>query len=152
MRTPIARSLLAGAALCVSVGLSSAQPQPTPPAAPPPQRAAEQDRPALRARLERRLEESKRVQERNEAGMQVREIMAERDPETRELRLSEMKNGFETLGPMRQFRDSVREGKPSPEAESRLRQLIGEHFDLMLKLREKEIVRLESRLAQLRDE
>src|SRR2546427_637035 len=118
MRTLIARSLLAGAALCVSVGLSAAQPQPT---APPPQRPAvlafiREHNPALADRVEAALRDNPQAGDRiiGRLEPQVREIMAERDPETRELRLAEMKNGFETLGAMRQFRDSVREGKPSP--------------------------------------
>lgn len=98
------------------------------------------DNPVIGARIVSRLEP------------QVREIQNERDAETRDLRIAELNNGFETLAGMRQRGDAARAGQPTAELDGKLRQLIGEHFDLQLKLREREIAKLEDRIKQLHEE
>lgn len=103
-------------------------------------RAALKENPGVVERMIERLEP------------QMRDLMAERDEETRALRIAEMSNGFETLGAMRQYAEARRAGRDASAEEMRLRTLIGEHFDLQLKLREREIARLDRRLAQLRSE
>jgi hypothetical protein len=105
-------------------------------------------------RLEQALKDNPPAGERIIARLepQVREVLAEPSPEVRELRIAEMVNGFETIGAMRELGTALRSGKPAAERESKLRGLIGRHYDLQLKLREKEIARLEERLAQLREE
>jgi hypothetical protein len=53
---------------------------------------------------------------------------------------------------MKDYGDARRAGKPTDQAEARLQDLFGKHYDLQLRLREKEIGRLVDRLNQLREE
>jgi hypothetical protein len=83
---------------------------------------------------------------------QVREILGEKDADSRDLRLAEFKNGFATMAAIRAYGDTARDGKDTAAAESRLRELIGQHFDLQTRLREREIAVLETRIGNLRTE
>jgi hypothetical protein len=85
----------------------------------------------------------------------MRELMAERDQEMLRLRIESMRNGWEIMGAMRDLGDTIRSEAPPEEldaARTRLAGLLGSHFDLQVKLHEREISVLEDRLAQLRKE
>lgn len=85
----------------------------------------------------------------------IREAQAERDPETRELRIAELRIGYEVMGATRRFTETLRRNAPAPEVEQAradLSRVLGEHFDVRAMLREREIVALEQRLTELRAE
>ncbi len=101
------------------------------------------DNPAVAGRLVDRMEPM------------VREIKAERDPEMRELRVKNLTNGFELLGATRAFLDAHRADANAPatkDAAQNLRTLLGAHFDLRTQMHKQEIVMLERRITQLREE
>jgi hypothetical protein len=85
----------------------------------------------------------------------IREAQAERDPETRALRIAELRIGYEVMGATRRFTEALRRNAPAPEVErarADLSRVLGEHFDVRAQLREREIVALEQRLTELRAE
>jgi hypothetical protein len=85
----------------------------------------------------------------------IREVLAERDEQTRELKIAEMRNGWDTMGAMRKLTEAIRKAPEGPEvqeATARLRELIGAQFDTQVKLRNREIATLEERVAQIRKE
>lgn len=106
-------------------------------------RSALKDNPAAGERLLARVEPH------------IRELQAEKDPEIRSLRLSEMQNGWEIMSTGRQLTDSFRK-KAADDDQAKIRatlsDLIGRQFDLQVKLHEREIASLEGRITQLRTE
>ena len=84
----------------------------------------------------------------------IREVLAERDDQTRELRIDQLKNGWEVMGAAGRLRDAVKAGDSAAREQgvARLRELFGQGFDLRVRLHEREIVVLEQRLAKLRQE
>jgi hypothetical protein len=87
-------------------------------------------------------------------GPHIREALAERDPETKELRIADLKNGWELLGAMRAYREAVKATNEEDKARAvtQLRALAGNHFDLQIKLQEREVAMLEQRLTKLRQD
>src|SRR5262249_46014982 len=87
-------------------------------------------------------------------GPHIREVIAEPDPETRELRLALLKNGWATLGTVKELREAVKGGDAAKreQATGQLRPLLGEHYDLQIKLNQREITMLEQRLNKLRQD
>jgi hypothetical protein len=85
----------------------------------------------------------------------MRELIEERDPEMRRLRIQSMRNGWEIAGATRELADAIRSGAAEREraaAEARVGSLLGAHFETQVKLHEREIAMLEERLVQLRTE
>jgi hypothetical protein len=85
----------------------------------------------------------------------IREVLAERDEQTRTLKIAEMRNGWDTMGAMRKLTDALRKGPDGPEVQEqtgRLRELLGAQFDTQVKLRNREIAVLEERIGQIRKE
>jgi hypothetical protein len=104
---------------------------------------ANTDNPGITARVLDRMEPN------------IREIIAERDPDMKALRRENFQNGFEVMRATREFIDAHRKEPQAPatkEKADKLRELLGTHFDLQIKLHKQEIVILERRLKQLRDE
>jgi len=87
-------------------------------------------------------------------GPHIREVLAERDPETKDLRIADLKNGWELLGAMRAFREAAKADNETDKARAvtQLRALVGNHFDLQIKLQEREVAMLEQRLTKLRQD
>jgi len=85
---------------------------------------------------------------------QVREVMAERDDQTREIRTAQLKNGWEVMGAVREIRDAVRNSDDAAKAKGvqHVRDLLGVGFDLRVRLHEREVAVLEERLAKLKQE
>jgi len=106
-------------------------------------REALQENPAMAERLLGRLEPH------------IREALAEPDPQTRDLRIAQLRNGWEIMGATRTLTDAIRQETPQPkldEIQGELRGLLAQYFDIQVKLREREIAGLEARLGQLRTE
>lgn len=85
----------------------------------------------------------------------IREALAERDPQTRELRIAKLKNGWELMDASRRFSDALRrESSPESleEVQGQIRSLLGGYFDIQVQLRQREVAGLESRLAEIRTE
>lgn len=85
----------------------------------------------------------------------IRELIVENDPALQEVRIAEMKNGWSTLGKVRELHEAMRRGAPASEIDaktSEIRGLFAERYDLQVKLHAADIARLERRLAQLREE
>lgn len=84
-----------------------------------------------------------------------REIAAERDPEMKELRIQNLRLGWELMGASRDLGQALREDSKGAEAEQAreaLRALLGTQFDLQVKLHRREIALLEERIGKLREE
>ncbi|MBX3377487.1 MAG: hypothetical protein KF678_10850 [Phycisphaeraceae bacterium] len=85
----------------------------------------------------------------------VREIKSERDPEMKGLRIRDLTLGFELVGATRAFVEARRadpESQATKEAETKLRGLFAEHFDLRTQMHRQEIVSLERRIGQIRED
>jgi hypothetical protein len=85
----------------------------------------------------------------------VREVQAEPDAESRELKIAEMRNGWETVSAMRKLTETLRSGAKPEETEkasARLQDLLGTHFDLEVKIRNREISLLKDRVAEIQRE
>jgi hypothetical protein len=86
----------------------------------------------------------------------VRELMAEKDDQLRELRIEEFRNGQALLGAARVLAAAHRGPEPdevkAEAARAELREALGRQFDLRMKIREREIAVLEERIRQLRAE
>jgi len=85
----------------------------------------------------------------------VRELKAERDPEMRQLRIDNLNNGFELVGATRAYSEAFRADAASPatqEAREKLRGLLGAHFDVRTRMHQQEIILLERRVTQLRED
>lgn len=85
----------------------------------------------------------------------AREIKSERDPEMRELRVKNLTKGFELAGAARSFAESHRadpNSSATKEAATKVRALFLEHFDVRTQMHRQEIVMLERRITQLREE
>lgn len=113
--------------------------------------------PPMAERLRASLKDNPDMGERSLARLapHIREVMAERDPEMRQLRIEEMRSGWETMAAMRKLGDALRKdaaGSEAKEAEAQARELLGAHFDMQVKLRNREIAVLEERIAQIRQE
>ena len=87
-------------------------------------------------------------------GPHIREVIAERDPETKDLRIAELKNGWQVIGEFRKLREAAKTNDAAAREQSlaHLRELFGQHFDVQIKLHEREIVTLEQRLTKLRQD
>jgi hypothetical protein len=85
---------------------------------------------------------------------QLRELLNEHDPDVQSLRIAELKNGWATLGKVRELHDAMRRGNASEVEEKTgvLRGLFAERYDLQVRLQQSDIANLEKRLAQLREE
>jgi hypothetical protein len=104
---------------------------------------ANKDNPGITARILDRMEPN------------IREIIAERDPDMKALRRENFENGFEVMRATREFIEAHRkepQADATKEKADKLRTLLGTHFDLQIKLHKQEIVILERRIKQLRDE
>jgi len=85
----------------------------------------------------------------------AREIKTERDPAMKQLHIDNLKNGFDLLGATRAFADANRADPTSDatkQAATKLREVLGVHFDIRTKLHQQEVVLLERRIKQLRDD
>lgn len=106
-------------------------------------KGAMNDNPAIAGRILDRMEPM------------VREIKSERNPEMKALRVRDLTLGFELLGATRAFAEARRadpEGEAAKTAEATLRGLLGEHFDLRTQMHQQEIVLLERRISQIRED
>ena len=85
----------------------------------------------------------------------IREALTERDPELRQLRIADLRAGWETMSAMRALIDALRKdpaGVEARTAEVKARELLAVQFDTQVKLRNREITTLEERIAQIRQE
>jgi len=83
----------------------------------------------------------------------IRELLAEHDPEMRGLRKQNFSKDMELLGASKAFFEANRKNasaEDTKKAGDTLRKVLGEHFDLQIKIHEQEIVMLERRVEQLR--
>jgi hypothetical protein len=106
-------------------------------------RSAVQDNPEMVDRTLRRFEPH------------FREVMAERDDQMRELRIENLRIGWDLMSASREFGQSLRADPASEQtlqARQRVRAVLGRHFEVQVKLHEREIHLLESRIARLRAE
>jgi hypothetical protein len=83
----------------------------------------------------------------------VREILAERDSETRSLRIEAFNRLWDVFDAMKEYRGFSKAGDEAGKTQSvqRLRGLFGAQLDTQVKLHEREIAMLEERLAKLRE-
>jgi hypothetical protein len=85
----------------------------------------------------------------------IRELMAEKDDELRDLRIAEFRNGQSIMDAARRLGESMRDPAAPEQAEktrAELREALGRQFDLRAKVHEREIAVLESRVRELRAE
>jgi hypothetical protein len=85
---------------------------------------------------------------------QLRELLVEPDPDIQNVRIAELRNGWATLGKVRELHDAMRKGVAADveEKTQALRPLFAERYDLQVKLQQADIAKLEKRLQQLREE
>jgi hypothetical protein len=85
----------------------------------------------------------------------VREIIAERDPEMKVLRRDSFHNDMDVMHAGREFYEAhlkEPQSDATKQKAEKLRDLLGTHFDLRIKMHQQEISLLERRIKQLRDE
>jgi hypothetical protein len=117
----------------------------------------EQHNPEFAERIKASIKDNPQMAERTIGRLapHIREVLAERDDQTRELKIAAMRNGWDTMNAMRKLTDAIRKSPEGPEVEeqtARLRELMGVYFDTEVKLRNREIAVLEDRIAQIRKE
>ncbi len=85
-------------------------------------------------------------------GPQIHEIQAERDDQTREIRTAQLNNGWEVMAAVRSIREATKSGDAAARAKAvdHARALLGQGFDLRVRLHEREVTVLEDRLAKLK--
>lgn len=85
----------------------------------------------------------------------VREIVSERDLDMKSLRRENFQNGFEMMAASRAFLEAIKKNAPAEDvnkANATLRQALGTHFDLQVKMHQQELVMLQKRVKQLEDD
>jgi hypothetical protein len=86
---------------------------------------------------------------------QLRDVLVETDPSTQKLRLDDLRVGWDILLSHRRLGEAMLRGAPPSEIEaetSSLRSLLGQRFELQTALQQRDVARLERRLADLKAE
>lgn len=117
----------------------------------------ERENPSLAEQLRAARRESPEAADRmvDRLGLQVRQVLGERDPAARELRLRDLRNGWALLAAQRSLTEAFRAGLPEDEIRARtlrLRELLEQRYDLQLEVVNADIASLEQRLGRLREE
>lgn len=114
----------------------------------------DKDFPDIAARFKTAMKEdpgiTSRVLDRMEP--RVRELLAERDPDMHALRSENFKTDFELLHASKAFIEANRHNAPPDQVKAAgdaLRALLGEHFDLQIKMHRQEVVMLERRIKDI---
>lgn len=113
--------------------------------------------PELYTRIEEAFKQNPEAGERvfGRLAPHIREVITERDPEVRELRIAELQAGWQALEAMRNLGEATKRSAPEGELAqltAKLREALARHFDLQTQLKQQEITSLEQRLARLKEE